>query len=217
MADSFIQLPADSTGKKLHTYDLGTPGHDQYVIPTRPGITSAQVMVSTFRIAGSASANHNLFYVENAAGSSVLMRVRRLTAQIESTAVLVTLAPSLMTYKVTSSLATGGTASTKHLFDSADSSSASCKAHGAASADGTGSTITWSVAAGTPGWRQFSMRLHTAVGQVLFPDNPLIPTLCDDDPVILRAGQQLVVQVNIAYATTAHYIINCQWDEFTLP
>jgi hypothetical protein len=202
--------------QKLRSY-LKLGAHDQYVIPTTPRVVSAQVMTSTFRVAGLASAAQTIFFCQNAAGSTVLMAVRRLSLQVEANAAVTTVAPSAYTYKVTSSLPTGGTATTKHLFDSNDSSSASCTANCAASAEGTASAITWTAPAGTPGWRQFIMRMHTLAGQVLYPDESLIPLLCDTDPIILRAGQALVVQINIASVTTTHYTVNCMWEEFTLP
>lgn len=216
MAESSIILPPFN--QKLRTYNKGAKGMDQYVIPVTERKITAQVMVSTFRIAGLASANHNLFYVKNAS-SSVLMAVRRLAVEVESTAALATLAPSVYAYKIDAggTLPTGGTACTKHKFDSNQTSDANCTATGAASAEGTASTITWTAPGGTPGWRQMAMRLHTAVGEVLFDEANLLPALAETDPVILRNTEAIAVQVNIAYATTAHYVVKCFWEEFTLP
>jgi hypothetical protein len=145
--------------------------------------------------------------------------VRRMVIEVEATAALVTLSPAAYTYKINAggTLPTGGTASTKHLTDSGQSSDANCTALGASSAEGTANAITWTAPGGTPGWRQSLMRVHTAVGQILFDDESLIPIVCADDPIILRNTEALAVQINIAYATTSHYVIKCWWDEFTLP
>lgn len=216
MPESAIYLPP--WGQRLRSYLKGKGRHDQYVIPTSERKISASVWCSTFRIAGLASANHNLFYVKNAS-SSVLMAIKRITIEVEATAVLITLAPAAYAYKINAggTLPTGGTASTKHLVDSAQTSDANCTATGASSAEGTANAITWTAPGGTPGWRQSLMRLHTAVGQVLFDDSPIIPPQCWDDPIILRNTEAIAVQVNIAYLTTSHYVIRCAWDEFTLP
>lgn len=204
--------------QRLRSYNMGVEGHQQFVIPTSARKVSAQWMASTFRIIGLAGTNHDMLRIENAAGSPVLLAVKKLCVEYDSTAVLVTVMPTFKTYKVVSSLATGGVASDKHLFDSADTSNSNCVFAGAASADGTASLITWTTPGGTPGWRQSLMRLHTAVGQVAnYEGQNLIPDLCRDDPIILRAGQQLVVTMDIAAAVTSHFWLKGVMEEFTLP
>jgi hypothetical protein len=211
---SFLVAP---WGTRMRAWLFGTEGHVQFVIPTSNRKLSAQVMVSSFRIAGLASANHNCFYVANLAASTVLMGVRRLTVQMDNTGAVTTVSPTFMVYKTTT-LPTGGTDSTKFLFDSNDTSNTNCVARGAtASEGGAANAITWTAPAGTPGWRQFHMRMHTLVGQVLTRDESLIPIVCQDDPIVLRAGQALAIQVNIASQTTASYVFNAMWEEFVVP
>ena len=64
------------------------------------------------------------------------------------------------------------------------------------------------------------MRMHTLAGQVLAPDNLLIPTLSENTPVILRPGEALVVQVVSAATTsnpnTNNWFVQCVWEEFTV-
>jgi hypothetical protein len=61
------------------------------------------------------------------------------------------------------------------------------------------------------------MRLHTAVGQVLANDNPLIPTLCEDTPVLLRDSEYLLVQIvataGASNPATNHWFVQCMWEE----
>jgi hypothetical protein len=203
-------------GQKLRSY-LKSGAHDQYVIPTTPRVVSAQVMVSTFRIAGSGVCEPQPVLraecrrLDGADGSPSYVAASRSQRRGHDGFALCLY---LQDYLV---LTDRRHCLTKHLFDSNDSSSASCTATGAASAEGTASAITWTAPSGTPAWRQYIMRMHTLVGQVIYPDESLIPLLTDTDPVILRAGQALVVQINIASSTGTHYTINCMWEEFTLP
>ena len=217
MPDSWIPSWSPFGSLKLRTYNKGIEGHEQLVIPTTKRKISAQVMAATFRIAGLASADHDSLRWENASGSTILMACRELYVMIDTTAALATLSPAANVYKVTSSLATGGTASTKHTFDSADTSSSSAVFAGAASADGTASAITWTTASGTPGWSQVLSRQQTAAGGYFNYQFSLLPEACKTDPIILRAAEQIVVSINITAATTYHYRYVGMWDEFTLP
>jgi hypothetical protein len=103
----------------------------------------------------------------------------------------------------------------------AQTSSASVTVWNDASADGTSSATTLTATPGTAGWQQFAMRMHTAAGQVLMDDETVVPLLSADDPVILRASEGLLVSV-VAAATTSNpttdqMIVQCMFEEFTLP
>jgi hypothetical protein len=193
---------------------------EQYVIPISERVASYKGTATTFRTPGRAATTQNLAAIFNAAGSSVLVAVRRLSIQMDVTAVLTAVAKSIKTSRITS-VPTNGTAGSKVPFDTALSSSSSVTLWGDASADGTSSGTTLTATPGTVGWSQFVMRMHTLVGQVLMDDEPLIPGLCADDPIILRAGEGLLVAVVAAAAgsnpVTDHHIINVMWEEFTLP
>lgn len=172
---------------------------------------------SSFRTLGNAASPQNLFSIENAAGSTVLVAVRRMSIQMDATAVLTAVGTQMKTSRP-SALPTGGTTLTKVSRDTSLTTSGSVVLRGATASDG-GAATAITATAGSTAWHQFVMRMHTLVGQVLMDDEALIPALSADDPVILRANEALVVQaINATAANNAatnHYIINCAWDEFT--
>jgi hypothetical protein len=193
---------------------------EQYVIPTSERVVSGRGMVGSFRIVGTAAASpHNLFSLENASGSAVLVAVRSLQLRVDYTAAATAVAPVVRSSRATGTPA-GGTAATKVLMDSAGASSSSVTARGGASADGTNAAIT-GLTAGSTGWQALIGRAHTVVGQILTPPIDLLPPFMDIDPLILRAGETLLAQLVYTSTTdnpaTNHYVLTATWDEFTLP
>jgi hypothetical protein len=193
---------------------------EQYVIPTSERVVSGRGMVGSFRIVGTAAASpHNLFSLENASGSAVLVAVRSLQLRVDYTAAATAVAPVIRSSRATGTPA-GGTAATKVLMDSAGASSSSVTARGGASADGTNAAIT-GLTAGSTGWEALIGRAHTVVGQILTPPIDLLPPFMDIDPLILRAGETLLAQLVYTSTTdnpaTNHYVLTATWDEFTLP
>jgi len=174
---------------------------------------------SSFRTLGNATALQNLFSIENAVGSTVLLGVRRLTIQMDATAALIAVASQFKTSRPTT-FPTGGTVLTKVAFDTTLTSSASVVARGATASD-AGAAAAITATAGAVGWHQFAMRMHTLAGQVILEDESLIPSLCENDPIVLRAGQALLVQIVQAAAAnnaaTNHHVVNCAWEEYTVP
>jgi len=175
---------------------------------------------ATFRILGSAATPHVLFTIENTTGSSRVVGIRRLIVQLDATAVLITAMPLVKTYRC-SAIPSGGTTITKGTFDSSQSteSGAHVTLRGAGSSDGGVATaITASTSGGTI-WEQYAMRMHTVVGQVLAPDNPLVPALCDTTSFVIRANEALMVQVEAsagaANPATNHWFVQCCWEEYT--
>jgi len=179
----------------------------------------AKFSAAGFRIIGTAAVTQSFFSISNATGSSVVCTVRRLLVQMDATAVLTTFMPLIKASRSTGAIASGGTALAKCPFDTAASaSSANIVVLNACAGDGSAATAI----TGTPGtiaWQQYAMRLHTAVGQVLAPDNNLLPALVDTSgyDFIIRAGESLIVQI-VAAATTSnpttnHYFVECVWDE----
>lgn len=173
--------------------------------------TSYRGMVATFRTIGVTGANHNIFTIWNKTGSTKLIAVRRLSIINEDTGALATVAPVVITSRITA-IPTGGTVLTKVPFDTTQTADANVECMGATASDG-GAATTITSTAGTRGWATLKMRLHTQVGQVLYPQDPLIPPFCDTNPVILRAVQGLQVQMVQASTTTCHYVVNCAFDE----
>ncbi len=224
MPESIVQLPADSTGKKLRhrerTIGANTV-YEQYVIPTSERVVSAEVMCSSWRTIGAAALTQNLFTLENTAGSAVIVALRRLSVQLDATALLAAVAPTVQLSRTTAT-PTGGTVLAKTLFDTADSSAANVIARAAtASHGGAATAITATPSAGTAGWSQLTMRMHSLVGQVLMEDEAVAPSLAEGTPIIIRAGEAVMVQA-VAAATssnpaTNHWVLNAMWEEFTLP
>ncbi len=218
MTDSFVGLPADGAGKQLRTRLRGTT-HDQYVIPTSTRNVSNTGLVTTWRTIGAAALTQNLFAISNASGSTTLIAVRRLVAQIDHTAILAAVMPQIKAVRITAGIAGGGTLLDKKQLDTSLVENAGVTVRGATASDGGAATaITGTLDAGAI-WQQFGSRMHTAVGQILGNDNSVLPTLVENDPIILRANQALVVQV-VATATTSnpatnHWFVQCVWDEFT--
>lgn len=169
---------------------------------------------STFRQIGNAATTQNLFTIENI-DSTKLVYVRRILFQMDATAVLVAVMPIIKTSRATG-VPTGGTVLAKGLFDTANSSNANTICRGSTASDGGAN----SGPTATPGdiiWQQFGMRLHTAVGQVLAPDNNCLSYLVETNNFILRQNQALLVQVVAALAAsnpaTNHYFVECVWEE----
>ncbi len=173
--------------------------------------TTYKGTVATFRTAGLASANHNVFTIFNKTGSTSFVKVKRLTIQNDETAVLITVSPIVQVSRITA-LPAGGTVLTKVAFDTTLTADTNIEAMAATASDG-GAATTITSTAGTRMWCDFKMRAHTLVGQFLFPDENLIPGFCETDPIILRALQGLQVQVVQAALTTSNYIINCAFEE----
>lgn len=170
--------------------------------------------VATFRQIGTGATPQNLFTIENI-DSTKLVYIRRLIVQMDATAVLTSVMPLVKVSRATG-VPSGGTTLNKCLFDTANSSNANTICRGSTSSDGganSGPTAT----AGDVLWQQYCMRLHTAVGQVLAPDNISLPSLVDTQNFILRQNQALLVQV-VASAgssnpSTNHWFVQCVWEE----
>lgn len=223
MADSFIQLPADSSGKKIRTLDRGTPGHDQYVIPTDGRLVTYRGRVCTFRTPGRAgTAGQKLFALHNATGSTIKVDVEKICIDMVQTVIkaVTVLPPVIRLWKVTV-LPTNGTAGTKVPEDSSLSSSSSVTVFGDASADGTSSAsaLTATLPAGTIIAEEYAPRLITAAGYEMFDRT----TFLEQDPEIitLNALEGVVVFADYVLATqnpvTDMWIVSARWTEYTRP
>ena len=224
MADGFIQLPADSSGKKLRTRDRGANGHDQYVVPTDHRLLSFRGRAATFRTTGRAgTAGQKLMAIHNATGSSTIVDVRNIKVDVVNTAVrAITVEPVLIRLWKFTAVPTNGTALAKTSKDSTlyPSSSASVTVWGDASADktGSGTTLTITLPAGTFVSQEYGPRNFTAVGQEAADK---IEFLNFDDVITLRPLEGLCVFLDYATATfnpvTDFWTATLDWDEYTLP
>lgn len=175
-----------------------------------PGTFSA----ASFRILGSAATPHNLLTIENTDATN-LMHIRRLTVQLDATALLVSVMPQVKVSRATG-VPTGGTVLGKGQFDTTNASNANAVVRGANASDGgVASAIT--ATAGTAIWQQYCMRLHTLAGQVLALDNNVLPLLVEFENLTLRQNQALLVQVVAAAGAsnpaTNHWFANVVWEE----
>lgn len=224
MPESFVQLPADSTGKRMRTRQRVVSSQtiqEQYVIPTTERVVQNTLMLSTFRTLGNAATAHTLFTLENQSGSGVNLAVRRLGAYMDSTAALTSIVPSIAVSRTTA-MPTGGTTLSKSVLQTGQTTSpAQVVARGATASDGGAATAITATASGRPLWQAMAQRLHTAVGQVLTDPMPILPDMVADAPFVLQPGEAMMVHI-IALAAannpnTNHYVVNCLVEEFTLP
>jgi hypothetical protein len=225
MADGFITLPPDSTGKKLRTRDRGAAGHDQYVVPTDHRLLSFRGRSATFRTTGRAgTVGQKLMSIHNAVGSAVIVDVNRIKVDVVNTAVrAIAVEPVLIRLWKVTVVPTNGTVLAKTSKDTGlyPTSSASVDVRGDASADKTGSatTLTATLPAGTFITQEYGPRNFTAVGQegadrIAFLEG-------ENDVVTLRALEGLVVFLDYATATfnpvTDFWTATVEWDEYTTP
>lgn len=169
---------------------------------------------ASFRTLGTAATPHNLLTIENI-DSTKLVYVRRMTVQLDATAVLTAVMPKVKLSRATA-VPTGGTALAKGLFDTTAASNANTIVRGATASDG-GVATAITATAGTSLWQQYCMRMHTVVGQVLAPDNNVAPLLVDVNDLVLRQNEALLVQIVASAGTsnpaTNHWICNVVWEE----
>lgn len=219
MPTGFVQLPVDSTGKKLRTSDKGTPGHDQYVIPTDERSVSFHGRVCTFKTPGRAAVSQKIGAIHNATGSTVKVRVDKISVDLLSTVAkaVTVIPPVIRVYKFTA-LPTGGTALTKRGLDSTLTSNASVTVWGDASADKTSSATTLTITPVDLIAQEYAPRIISAAGVEIFDRTSFF----DDDWITLNALEGVVVFLEDAVATTGipatdWYLVTFDWEEYTLP
>ena len=168
---------------------------------------------ASFRTLGTAATPQNLFTIENI-DATKLVTIRRLTVQMDAMAVLTSVMPQVKVSRATA-VPTGGTTLSKALFDTNASNANTIVRAGNASDGGAATAIT--ATAGTTIWQQYCMRMHTVVGQVLAPDNNVLPLLVETQDLILRQNQALLIQVvasaGASNPATNHWFANVVWEE----
>lgn len=221
MADGFIQLPADSTGKKLRTRDRGAVGHDQYVVPTDNRLVSFRGRAATFKTPGRAAVSQKILTLHNASGSTVLVDVNKVRIDLLQTVAkaVTVIVPVMRLYRITV-LPTNGTVLTKVPLDTTQASSASVVVTGDSSADNTGSgtTLTATIPAGNILGQSYAPRIITAAGYEMIDTLELL----QEGTITLRALEGVAIFLEDAVVTTGipatdKYIAFIDWDEYTLP
>ncbi|MDP2323532.1 MAG: hypothetical protein Q8N51_05825 [Gammaproteobacteria bacterium] len=172
---------------------------------------------ASFRTVGAAALLQNIASIENAAGSTVKVAVTSIVVQMDATAVLVAVMPLTKVSRPTA-LPTGGTELGKARRRTTQTASASVIVRGATASDG-GAATAITATAGPSIRADYNMRLHTAVGQVLGNVLEMMPNYGDDKPLVLEAGEALLVHVDAAATTsnpaTNHWQVDIAWEEFT--
>jgi hypothetical protein len=203
---------------------LGTTVAEQYVIPINERVPSFIGSASTFRTLGTAAASpHWLFHIINGTGSGKVVVIRQLTWYMDSTAATTAINVIGTVCRPTGTEA-GGTALTKTNVgtgaDAAESSHANVVLDGATASDGGVATAITGLTVANRIWRAFGMRLHTAVGQASGMPKELVPPALRNSGIVLRDAEQLAVQLDYTASdnpATMHHIVNCLWEEYTLP
>jgi hypothetical protein len=188
----------------------------QRVSPIIEDIVTFEGMLASFRTLGNAAAPQNIFSIENGAGSTVLLGVKRLRVEMDATALLTAVAPEFVTYRQTT-LPSAGTTLTKVAVDTALTSNASVIIRGATASDGGAATAITATASANRMYHQFQHRMSSIAGQMIADDYNLIPEASWDNPVILRAGEALLVQVigtAASNAATNHYVVKTAFREY---
>jgi hypothetical protein len=172
----------------------------------------AMMSAVTFRTPGNATSQQNLFALLNT-GTAVVVRVRRLIAQIDSTGALIALMPMIKLCRITAY--GGGQAITKVNWE-ATASNAQVQARGRNTSDG-GAQTDITATLGETIWQQYGSRNASAAGESICEDQNIAPLAIDTDPIVLRANEGILVYVeamaSTSNPTTTHYMVECAWDE----
>lgn len=231
MPESYVQLPANSTGAKVRTRQRlvgANTVEEQFFIPGSERVVSFRGRAGTFRIPGrAATANgRTLWQIWNGAGSGVLVAVEAVATDIYQTVVkAVTVPPpTIRLYRTTTAL-TGGAALAKVALDTAQGSSGVVALLQDGTADGTiAATPLGAAASAAPAGsliltQEFAPRMITAVGYEMMDRSEFLGDT--DSAVILREGQGAILRVDYPAATsdpiTDMWVSVVRWSEFTLP
>lgn len=175
---------------------------------------------ASFRVVGNSATPQNIFSIENGSSSAVLVALREIELMCDSTAAQTKI--FLARLSRSTALPTGGTALSKGVFDTAQTSDSNVIFRSGASADGTNSAIT--ATAGTTLYEEFIDRPQTAVGYYALEPIHLLPGIAEgaaNDPVILRAGEAVLVQIMTTTGadnvSTISYACQATVEEFLFP
>lgn len=215
MGEQFIQLPADSTGKKVRSRERTIGANvvqEQYLIPARERVVSGVYMAATGAHVVQAAADAagvGRWWLFNPVGSAVLVALRRVefASQLGSALVAVT------SPRLTLSLFTAtGTASGASITPGKQDSAAPAATATLRTAS-TGLTIT----DGADLFAFLPTASATAVGYAAPAVMDWLPE--DEGMPVLRAGEGIYLTQSDAGTSsdTRRYVTNIAWEEFTLP
>lgn len=193
MADGFVQLPVDSSGKKLRTVDKGAAGHDQYIVVADPD------KLGSYRVGtnhSGATAAANLVSLENPAASGKTVSIGRVYITVSSVAA--TTAHANIHLGRTTALPSGGTTQTIQKDRTADSVASAIVRSAPTATAATG-----------------SMRITTIGWGGANPNSPSILELIEaaQPPIILAVGEALLVRTDGANDADYRFTVNWAWRE----
>lgn len=197
MSESYIILPTDGAGKKVRTVSKSISAQTVYsefqVEDSKLNFQGAYLMC--LRIAGSASAGYQYLSVYNPSGSGRVFKFKYVTISVDTGSVA-----NQIKVTRTTSLGTGTsqTATKKHSSFSASVSNVRSALSGNATLDKDVLGIA---------------KPTTATFKLL--DVDYTTTTLEDDQIVLREVEGLVIQQLSAGAVTEYLNITVEWDEFT--
>jgi len=160
---------------------------------------------------GNDATTQNIYTLTNKVGSRVNVLIRRATVQVDTIAALTSVMPIVRCSRATA--ISGGAILAPSAYSTTQSSSASVEVRTPVM-DGFPITATQ----GGTVYQQYCARMHTAVEQVLAPDNNVLPALVESQDFIVRPGESILFQV--VGATTAsnarlsnYWWVSCEWEE----
>jgi hypothetical protein len=217
MPTSFVQLPPDNIGKKLRTYDKGTPGHDQYVIPTdeRSTLGIYHCQTGAHVIGAAADATTGLvgrWWLINPVGSAVLVSLERVHFMSQHGSALATpTSPrvSLERFAFTGTASGATVAPAKR--NTADATNVASLRTASTGLTITGSAVGAAIICFLP------VAAVTAVGACAPGESLWRPE--SDNQIILAAGEGIICRQPDAatVSDTRRFVTNIAWSEFTLP
>jgi hypothetical protein len=172
----------------------------------------AMISAATFRMPGNATPIQNLFALYNG-GTNRVVRIRRIVLQIDPTGVLPFIMPLFKLCRIAT--VSSGQTLTKVAWE-ATASHSDIVARGRNTSDGGGQTDIVATIGDTL-WQQYASRLASNIGQVVGDDQNVAPIVIASNPIVLRQNQGILVYLEAPSAnsnpTTAHYFVQCAWDE----
>lgn len=172
----------------------------------------------SFKTPGRAAVSQKILAIHNAVGSSVIIDVNRLRVDVLITAVkAVTIVIPVIRLVRYTTVQTNGTVLAKSTLDTLQTSNTSVTVTGDASADGTLSATTLTLAPTGTLAQGYAPRIFTAVG---YEEMDTIEFFEGKTDITLRAGEGLAVFLDAAVVTTGipatdAYLASVDWTEYT--
>ena len=169
--------------------------------------------VSTFIAVGNNQLKQNLFVIENGYAARHNIRIRRMVLQVDTINVLTSVMPQVKISRM-SVASTGGVILPKSSLIDTTETSDNALILKQTIYPGTNITAT----EGQPIWQEYGNRMHTGFSQILGDDSSFLPDLIKDVPLIMKPGENLLVQVVGAVVATnagitTNWWLQVMWEE----